>query len=54
MSYKNGIKCKWLKKIKKQINSENVATCLTFSWGRGSVCRIGRQLYWKKKKFLDL
>ena len=32
------------------MNGGNMATCPTFSWGRGSVCHIGRQLYWKKKK----
>ena len=26
-----------------------MATCPTFSWGRGSVCHIGRQLLEKKK-----
>ena len=26
-----------------------MATCPTFSWGRGSICHIGRQLYWKRK-----
>ena len=26
-----------------------MATCPTFSWGRGSVCHIGKQLYWKRK-----
>jgi len=29
-----------------------VATCPTFPWERVSVCHIGRQLHWKKKKFL--
>ena len=28
-----------------------MATCPTFSLGRGSVCHIGRQLYWKRKKY---
>ena len=29
-----------------------MATCPTFPWERGSVCHIGRQLHWKKKKEL--
>ena len=32
------------------MNGESVARCPTFSWGRGSVYHIGRQLYWKRKK----
>ena len=31
------------------MNGGSVATCPTISWGRGSVCHIGRQLYWKRK-----
>ena len=34
------------------MNGGNTATCPTFSLGRGSVCHIGRLLYWRKKKEL--
>ena len=31
------------------MNCGNVATCPTFSWGRGSICHIGRQGKRKRK-----